>query len=29
LNNAVTKWINNENSVIVLKFQQDSVNKLI
>jgi hypothetical protein len=29
LNNGVTKWINNENSVIVLKFQQDSVNKLI
>lgn len=29
LNNGLTKWINNQNSVIVLKFQQDSVNKLI
>ena len=29
LNNGKTKWLNDESSILVMKFQQDSVNKLI
>lgn len=29
LNNGSSKWLNGESSVLVLKFQQDSVYKIV